>query len=75
MPRKSLPTLLKLYVLGSFRVEGEKGPILLPARKVQSLLAYLVLHPGEHAREKLATLFWGDSTDVQARDSLRTALK
>lgn len=47
----------------------------LPTRKVESLLAYLVLHPEEHSREKLAALFWGESTDTQARDSLRTALK
>lgn len=62
-------------MLGPLRFEGVKGFMNLPTRKVQSLLAYLILHPGEHPRETLATLLWGDSTDVQARDSLRTALK
>lgn len=62
-------------MLGPFRFEGVKGSMNLPTRKVQSLLAYLILHPGEHPRETLATMFWGDSTDVQARDLLRTALK
>ncbi len=48
--------------------------IRLSRRKVESLLAYLILYPQEHRREQLATLFWGDSTDEQARASLRTSL-
>lgn len=65
---------LGLYLLGSFRIERERQPIHLPTRKVESLFAFLVLHPEEHAREKLAALFWGDFPDLQARTSLRTAL-
>src|SRR6266508_62390 len=70
-------TPLKLYLLGLFRVESTQGPLPVPARKDQSLLAYLVLHPepSGHTREKLAALLWGDSPDAQARSSLRTALK
>ncbi len=45
--------------------------IRLPTRKVESLLAYIVLYPHEHARGKLAALFWGYVTDTQARQSLR----
>ncbi len=75
MPRTPRPTPLKLQLLGTFRAESEMGALTLPARKAQSLLAYLVLHPEEHSREKLASLFWGDSTDTQSRNSLRTALK
>jgi predicted ATPase/DNA-binding SARP family transcriptional activator len=77
MPRTAPPTPLRLHVLGPFRVESATGPLLLPARKDQSLLAYLVLHPqpSGHTREKLATLLWGDSPEAQARGSLRTALK
>lgn len=75
MRPKALRPLFKLYLLGAFRLESATGAISLPSRKVQSLLAYLVLHREEHAREKLATLLWGDSPDSQARDSLRTALK
>ena len=37
--------------------------IRLPMRKVESLLAYLVLNPEKHAREKLAALLWGDVPD------------
>ncbi len=65
---------LRLFLLGSFRLVRDGKPIRLPTRKVESLLAYLSLYPEEHAREKLATLFWGDSSDFQARHSLRTAL-
>lgn len=75
MLRQTLYSPLKLYLLGSWLLEGESGPIPLAAGKVQLLLAYLALHPGEHAREKLAGLFWGESTDLQARASLRTTLK
>ncbi len=65
---------LRLYLLGSFRVESEKGPLRLPTRKIESLLAFLALHPEAHSREKLAALFWGDSPDSEARGSLRKAL-
>ena len=65
---------LCLYLLGASRIERHNLPIRLPTRKAQSLLAYLVLHPTEHSREKLAALFWGDSTDQEAKHSLRVAL-
>lgn len=78
--------LFRLYLLGGFRLErslanesslssesaGERIPLY--SRKVESLLAYLALFPQEHTREKLAALLWGDSTDEQARGSLRRAL-
>ncbi|MBI5302795.1 MAG: tetratricopeptide repeat protein [Chloroflexi bacterium] len=65
---------LHVFLLGSFRLERDTQTIHLPTRKVESLLAYLALHPEPHAREKLAALCWGDSTDELARRSLRTAL-
>jgi non-specific serine/threonine protein kinase len=73
----------RLYLFGTFRLEAlrrnshDAQPwrvIHLPRRKVEALLAYLVLHPQAHTREHLATLFWGDSPDAQARTSLRTSL-
>lgn len=64
----------RLHLFGPFRLERDGQPIRLPTRKIESLLAYIVLHPGVHSREKLATLFWGDTTDAQARASLRNAL-
>jgi predicted ATPase/DNA-binding SARP family transcriptional activator len=65
---------LQVYLLGAFRVERDAQTIHFSTRKVESLFAFLVLHPEPHPREKLAALLWGDSTDEQARHSLRTAL-
>jgi predicted ATPase/DNA-binding SARP family transcriptional activator len=64
----------RLYLLGGFRLQNTDQRIFLYSRKIESLLAFLVLHPEEHAREKIAGLFWGDSTDEQARLSLRVGL-
>ncbi len=65
---------IHLYLLGSFRLEHNARRIHLPRRKVESLLAYLALNPQDHPREKLAAIFWGDSSDAKARHSLRTAV-
>ncbi len=46
-----------------------------PGAKVLALLAYLVLEPGPHSREELAGLLWGESSEAEARASLRQALK
>ena len=70
----AVPTLLRLFLLGSFRIERAAQTIHLPTRKIESLLAFLALFPEPHPREKLAALLWGDVTDEQARTSLRTAL-
>jgi non-specific serine/threonine protein kinase len=63
-----------MYILRPFCIEQKGNLIHLPTRKTESLLAYLVLHPDSHSREKLATLFWGDSSDTAARGSLRKSL-
>ena len=73
-PSSAMTISLRLCLLGSFRLERDTRPIALPTRKVESLLAYVALFPGPHPREKLAALLWGDSTDEQARHSLRSAL-
>ncbi len=67
-------SLVRFFLLGSLRVECAGTPVRFSTRKIESLLAYLVLHPHAHAREKLAALLWGDSPDAQARQSLRQAL-
>lgn len=66
--------MIKLYLLGSFEVLNDGAAIHLPTRKMEALLAYLALHRTVHNREKLASIFWGDSTADLARRSLRTAL-
>lgn len=65
---------MHIKLLGRFHIEHLAQPVQLSTRKTESLLAYLILHPGHHGREKLAALFWGDSTDTEARNSLRNAL-
>ena len=67
---------LYLNLLGGFLARLEPGgPLALPTKKTQALLAYLaspVGHP--HSRDKLATLLWGGTPDVSARNSFRQAL-
>jgi DNA-binding SARP family transcriptional activator len=74
VPARSNKTLLRLYVLGGFRIEFATHPLILPTHKMESLLAYIALHPEPIVREKLAALIWCDSPKDQARSSLRNAL-
>jgi DNA-binding SARP family transcriptional activator len=66
----------KLRLLGGFTLLHEDvRELAAPGRKAQALLAYLALNADRvHAREKLATLFWGDRYEDQARHSLRQAV-
>jgi DNA-binding SARP family transcriptional activator/tetratricopeptide (TPR) repeat protein len=67
---------LEVRLLGDFdaRLEGEVIPGLTSPR-LQSLLGYLIVHRGRPVgRQKLAFLFWPDSTEKQARTNLRQAL-
>lgn len=77
MPRSNLvnkTNQLRLYLFGRFQLELDSIPVNLPTQKSKTLIAYLVLNPGMQSREKLASLFWGDSLDTDARNSLRNAL-
>jgi DNA-binding SARP family transcriptional activator/tetratricopeptide (TPR) repeat protein len=66
---------LKIFLLGQFRLQYDDLSIELPSRSAQSLLAYLVLNAGiAHRREKLASLFWPESNEADARGYLRQAL-
>jgi DNA-binding SARP family transcriptional activator len=42
--------------------------------KSLALLAFLAIEPGQHSRERLAALLWGEHPDEAARASLRQAL-
>jgi DNA-binding SARP family transcriptional activator len=69
--------LLRIQLLGSFQLLDEGAVItsLHNAPRLQSLLAYLVLQPGQlHGRAHLATLLWPTSTPAQARTNLRKLL-
>ena len=67
---------INIDLLGNFRVRLEDGyEQLFPTKKARMLCAYLALPCGTtHSRERLASLFWDDRADEQARGSLRTAL-
>jgi len=49
-------------------------PLTIPTLKAQALFYYLIATRQPHSREKLATLFWGDTPEPQAKGSLRQAL-
>jgi len=67
--------MLRVHALGPLRVETGDAAIEAPAgRRAWSLLAWLALHPGAHARADLAARFWPDVLDSSARASLRTAV-
>ncbi|NIO10436.1 MAG: hypothetical protein GTO40_21490 [Deltaproteobacteria bacterium] len=67
---------LRIHLLGVARVSHRRssGEITI-GRGVIGLLAYLVLfRERTHAREALAGLFWGDSSEDRARSCMSTAL-
>ena len=67
--------MLKIRLLGQFDLKRNGVSIEVPSRSAQSLIAYLVLNTGiSHRREKLAGLFWPDTTEANARSYLRKAL-
>ena len=49
--------------------------MLLPTKKSKALLAYLALAPGQpRSRSLVASLFWDEAGETQARESLRQTL-
>lgn len=67
--------MLEARFLGKFDIRVDGVPIEIPARKAQSLLAYLVIEQGiQHRREKLAGMLWPDYDESSSRSKLRFAL-
>lgn len=67
--------VVRIRVFGPLEIELEGGPgALPPSRRGRALLAWLGLHPGRHARSKVAAVFWPDVLDTSARTSLRGAI-
>jgi DNA-binding SARP family transcriptional activator len=68
--------LLKLRLFGEFALyQGNQQVTNFSGTRLQSLLAYLVLHSGvRHMRQQVAFLFWPDATEGQARNNLRQLL-
>ncbi len=66
--------MLEFRLLGQFDVRVSGQPLAIPSRLAQSLLAYLLVTRTIHRREKLAGLFWPDTSETNARRSLRHEL-
>jgi DNA-binding SARP family transcriptional activator len=67
--------MLRVRLLGDMTLEAKGRRLEPPARRSgRTLLAYLALHPGMHARGDLAARLWPDADPDRARMSLRTAL-
>jgi len=71
-----LKKLLRIYLFGPPRAHYGVEPVkTFPTEKVKQLFFYLALfRKSVHARSVLWGLFWGDSSESQARHSLSTAL-
>jgi len=69
------PTL-QIRLLGDFSlIYADRQVTSLNTTRLQSLLAYLVLHRDvPQQRQHLAFLFWPDTTEAQARNNLRQLL-
>jgi DNA-binding SARP family transcriptional activator len=66
---------LQIQLLGGLRARLHGSELQFPTKKSEALLAFLASPPGRtHPREKLAAMFWGDSGEEQARQSLRQTL-
>lgn len=67
-------THLKLFLLGPPRIELEHQVVDIQRRKVLALLAYLAMEQGVQRRDTLATLFWPEMGQSDARMALNRHL-
>jgi DNA-binding SARP family transcriptional activator/tetratricopeptide (TPR) repeat protein len=67
-------TGLKLYVLGSPRLELNDRPVEFERHKAFALLIYLAFSSQPLRRDTLATLFWPELDQTSARAALRRTL-
>ena len=67
---------LHIHLLGQFRAYVDEQPIAeLEQRRLQTLLAYVLLHSPAHIpRQQITFALWPESTDEQAQTNLRTLL-
>ena len=67
--------MLTVRVIGPMGLQLDGAAIETRAnRREWSLLAWLAINPGTHARAELTARFWPDVLDASARASLRSAL-
>jgi DNA-binding SARP family transcriptional activator len=67
---------LQIQLLGNFQLSYNDAPMTtLNQARLQSLLAYLVLHrDAPQSRQQVAFLFWPDTSEAQAHTNLRQLL-
>jgi DNA-binding SARP family transcriptional activator len=66
---------IRIELFGNLRITHGQQPVTsVNTNRVQSLLAYLVLHGEAQPRERLAYLLWPESSESQARTNLRQLL-
>jgi predicted ATPase len=65
---------LKLFLLGSPRLERDGAPLEFSMRKNLALIAYLAVTAQPHTREALVTLLWPELEPSRARAGLRRNL-
>src|SRR6266498_1091731 len=67
--------MLQIRLLGQFDVRVDGKRVAISSRAGQSLFAFLVMTTGTaHRREKLAGMFWPDTSEENARKNLRQEL-
>ncbi|MCW2523807.1 MAG: family transcriptional regulator, partial [Frankiales bacterium] len=67
--------MLHVALLGEQVITDAAGVVRTRAPRAVALVAFLVLHAGvPQSRQRLATLFWPDSSDAQALTNLRREL-
>ena len=68
--------MLYVQLLGEFRLTYDDGHIVtVNQARQQALIAYLLLHRGApQARQRVAFLFWPDTSEAQAQTNLRQLL-
>lgn len=66
---------VRLYLLGTPRIEYQGKPIKLERRKALALVAYLALAEQTQSRDLVASLLWPELDEAHARSALRSALR
>ena len=71
-----MPPVARIQLLGDFSLACDDRPMAgLNTPRLQSLIAYLALRrDAPQLRQRLAFLFWPDSSEAQARNNLRQLL-
>src|SRR5215216_4246823 len=67
--------MLEVRLIGKFEIKCDGKPVIIASRLAQSLFAYLIINAGtSYRREKLAGMFWPDTTEEKSRAYLRHEL-